>query len=81
MNGLSLGPTATKAGTSIPGFEIMQNHMKEFAPLQEEILNSDAGKTALFLCSSLAEKITGEIVHIDGGYNILGMSVPRPPLA
>ena len=80
VNGLSPGPTATKAGTSIPGFEIMQNHMKEFAPLQEEILNSDAGKTALFLCSSLAEKITGEIVHIDGGYNILGMSVPRPPL-
>ena len=81
VNGLSPGPTATKAGTSIPGFEIMQNHMKEFAPLQEEILNSDAGKAALFLCSPLAEKITGEIVHIDGGYNILGMSVPRPPVA
>lgn len=80
VNGLSPGPTATKAGTSIPGFDIMQNHMKQFAPLQVEILNSDTGKAALFLCSPLAEKITGEIVHIDGGYNILGMSVQRPPV-
>ena len=79
VNGLSPGPTATKAGTSIPGFAVMQDHMKRFAPLQTEILNSDTGKAALFLCSPLAEKITGEIVHVDSGYNILGMSVERPP--
>lgn len=78
VNGLSPGPTATKAGTSIPGFAVMQDHMKRFAPLQAEILNSDTGRAALFLCSPLADKITGEIVHIDGGYNILGMSVERP---
>lgn len=78
VNGLSPGPTATKAGTSIPGFAVMQDHMKRFAPLQAEILNSDTGRAALFLCSPLANKITGEIVHIDGGYNILGMSVERP---
>ncbi|NOT53362.1 MAG: enoyl-ACP reductase [Deltaproteobacteria bacterium] len=75
VNGLSPGPTATKAGTSIPGFSIMQNHMKAYAPLRGEIQNADAGKAALFLCSPLAEKITGEIVHIDGGYNILGMTI------
>ena len=78
VNGLSPGPTATKAGTSIPGFAIMQEHMKTYAPLQDEILNSDAGKAALFLCSPMAEKITGEIIHIDGGYNILGMTIKRP---
>ena len=78
VNGLSPGPTATKAGTSIPGFHVMQEHMKVFAPLQGEILNADAGKAALFLCSPLAEKITGEIIHIDGGYNILGMTIKRP---
>jgi enoyl-[acyl-carrier protein] reductase I len=78
VNGLSPGPTATKAGTSIPGFSIMQEHMRMYAPLQDEILNSDAGKAALFLCSPLAEKITGEIIHIDGGYNILGMTIKRP---
>jgi enoyl-[acyl-carrier protein] reductase I len=75
VNGLSPGPTATKAGTSIPGFSIMQEHMKTYAPLQGEIQNADAGKAALFLCSPLAEKITGEIVHVDGGYNILGMTI------
>ena len=78
VNGISPGPTATKAGTSIPGFSIMQEHVKTYAPLSEEILNTDTGKAALFLCSPLAEKITGEILHVDGGYNILGMTV-KPP--
>jgi enoyl-[acyl-carrier protein] reductase I len=78
VNGLSPGPTATKAGTSIPVFAVIQGHMREFAPLQGDISNTDAGKTALFLCSPMAEKITGEIVHIDGGYNIMGMTLRRP---
>ncbi len=75
VNGLSPGPVATKAGTSIPGFAVMQNHFKEFAPLQQEITNTDVGKTAVFLCSPLAAKITGEIIHIDSGYNIMGMTL------
>jgi len=78
VNGLSPGPIATKAATSIPGFALMQEHFKEFSPLQCEIVNADVGKTALFLCSPLAEKITGEIIHIDGGYSILGMTLRRP---
>lgn len=78
VNGLSPGPIATKAASSIPGFPLMHEHFKEFSPLQREIANSDVGKTALFLCSPLAEKITGEIIHIDGGYNIMGMTLKRP---
>lgn len=75
VNGLSPGPIATKAATSIPGFSLMQEHFKEGAPLRREIVTTDVGKTALFLCSPLAEKITGEIIHIDGGYNIMGMTM------
>jgi len=75
VNGLSPGPIATKAATSIPGFNLMQEHFKEGAPLRREIVTADVGKTALFLCSPLAEKITGEIIHIDGGYNIMGMTM------
>lgn len=78
VNGLSPGPIATKAASSIPGFPLMHEHFKSFSPLQREVLTADVGKTALFLCSPLAEKITGEIVHIDGGYNIMGMTL-RPP--
>jgi enoyl-[acyl-carrier protein] reductase I len=78
VNGLSPGPVPTKAGTSIPGFSLMLEHVKVFSPLQCEITNADTGKAALFLCSPLAEKITGEILHIDGGYNILGMTLKRP---
>lgn len=78
VNGLSPGPIATKAATSIPGFSLMHEHFKEFSPLQREVLTDDVGKTALFLCSPLAGKITGEIIHIDGGYNIMGMTL-KPP--
>lgn len=44
VNGLSPGPTATKAGSAIPGFALMQEYMRVNAPLQDAILNSDAGK-------------------------------------
>jgi len=56
----------------------MHEHFKQFSPLQHEVVTADVGKVALFLCSPLAEKITGEIVHIDGGYNIMGMTLKRP---
>ncbi|HJY80255.1 MAG TPA: enoyl-ACP reductase [Candidatus Binatia bacterium] len=78
VNGLSPGPIATKAASSIPGFPLMHEHFKEFSPLRREVVTADVGKTALFLCSPLAEKITGEILHIDGGYNIMGMTLKRP---
>ena len=78
VNGLSPGPNPSRAATNIPGFSLMQEHVKEFSPLQCEIANDDVGKAALFLCSPLAEKITGEIIHIDGGYNIMGMTLKRP---
>lgn len=78
VNGLSPGPIATKAATSIPGFSFMHEHFQTFSPLQREVTTEDVGKTALFLCSPLAEKITGEIIHIDGGYNIMGMTLKRP---
>jgi enoyl-[acyl-carrier protein] reductase I len=78
VNGLSPGPNPSRAATSIPGFSLMLEHVKEFSPLRCEINNDDSGKAALFLCSPLAEKITGEILHIDGGYNIMGMTLKRP---
>lgn len=78
VNGLSPGPIATKAATSIPGFALIQEHFKECAPMQKAISTDDVGKTALFLCSPMAANITGEIIHIDGGYNTLGMTVKRP---
>jgi enoyl-[acyl-carrier protein] reductase I len=78
VNGLSPGPIATRAASSIPGFPLMHEHFKEFSPLQQEIVTADVGKAALFLCSPLGEKISGEILHIDGGYNIMGMTLKRP---
>lgn len=78
VNGLSPGPVATKAANSIPHFEAMRVRAERCSPLGREILNSDVGKAALFLCSPMAEKITGEIIHVDGGYNIMGMTLELP---
>ncbi len=78
VNGLSPGPISTKAATSIPGFALIHEHFKECTPLQRAVTAEDVGKTALFLCSPMAANMTGEILHIDGGYNIMGMTVKRP---
>jgi enoyl-[acyl-carrier protein] reductase I len=50
----------------------MVDHHKEFAPLRRATEQGEVGDTALFLVSSLGRGITGEVIYVDGGYNILG---------
>ena len=49
--------------------------MAAVAPLRRNVSIEDVGNVAAFLCSDLAAGITGEIVYVDGGYSIVGMSV------
>jgi enoyl-[acyl-carrier protein] reductase I len=46
------------------------------APLRRNVTQEEVGKTAVYLLSDLASGVTGEVVHVDGGYNILGMFGP-----
>jgi len=55
------------------GFRSMLGVAEERAPLRRNVTQSDVANTALFLCSPLAAGITGEVVHVDSGYNIVGM--------
>jgi enoyl-[acyl-carrier protein] reductase I len=55
----------------------MLSYTDERAPLRRNVTQSEVGDTALWLCSDLSSGVTGEIVHVDAGYNILGM--PEPP--
>jgi enoyl-[acyl-carrier protein] reductase I len=71
-NLVSAGPIKTIAAGSIPGFEILAQAWDNQAPLAWD--TKDAG---LFLLSGLARGVTGEIVHVDGGYHAMG--APRPP--
>jgi enoyl-[acyl-carrier protein] reductase I len=72
VNGISAGPVKTLAAAGIRGFKTIFGVVEERAPLRRNVTQEDIGRAALFLCSDLASGVTGEILHVDSGYNILG---------
>ncbi len=81
-NLVAAGPIKTMASGSIPGFELLAGSWDAQAPLAWD--TSDAGPVAdacLFLLSGLARGVTGEIVHVDGGFHALGAAVEPPERA
>jgi enoyl-[acyl-carrier protein] reductase I len=77
VNAISAGPVKTLAAAGVSGFKQMYKHFADFAPLHQEIQIEDVGNTAVYLCSDLASKTTGEVVYVDSGYNIMG--IPASP--
>jgi enoyl-[acyl-carrier protein] reductase I len=71
VNALSAGPLKTLAGTAA-GVGPMLKLYAEMAPLGRNITHDEVGKTGAFLLSDMSDGITGEILHIDAGYNIMG---------
>ena len=72
VNAISAGPIKTLAARGVSGISKMVDHHKEFAPLRHATEQGEVGDTALFLISPLSRGITGEVIYVDGGYNILG---------
>ena len=72
VNAISAGPIKTLAARGVSGISKMVDHHKDFAPLRRATEQGEVGDTALFLVSSLGRGITGEVIYVDGGYNILG---------
>ena len=73
INAISAGPIRTLAASGISGFKDMLHYVSERAPLKRNIDQDEVGRTALYLVSDLASGVTGEILHVDAGYNIMGM--------
>ena len=73
VNGISAGPVKTLASAGIGGFSKILEHMRNHAPLRRNIDQSEVADAALFLLSKMSRGITGEILHVDSGYNIMGM--------
>lgn len=73
VNAISAGPIKTLAAAGIKGFKGILHVVEERAPLRRNVTQADVGNTALFLCSDLGAGVTGEVVHVDSGYNILGI--------
>jgi enoyl-[acyl-carrier protein] reductase I len=51
----------------------MIHHVEEVAPLRRTVTQQEVGNTAAFLCSNLASGITGQVLYVDAGYEIMGM--------
>lgn len=73
VNVISAGPYASRAARSIGDIGTMISHVAEKSPLRRPISAQDVGDTTLFLCSPLASAITGEVIHVDSGYHIMGI--------
>ncbi len=73
VNGITAGPISTLSARGVAGFSGILGHYREHAPLQRNIEAREVGDSALFLCSDLASGITGEILYVDAGYNIMAV--------
>jgi enoyl-[acyl-carrier protein] reductase I len=73
INAISAGPIRTLASSAVGGILDMIHHVEAVAPLRRTVTQIEVGNTAAFLCSDLASGITGQVIYVDSGYNIMGM--------
>ena len=73
INAISAGPIKTLAASGISGFKTILKTIEEKAPLHRNVTQEEVGNTALYLASNLSSGITGEVIYVDSGYNILGI--------
>ena len=73
VNAISAGPIQTLSARGVSDFTTMIKHHAERAPLHRNVEPREVGNAALFLCSPLASAITGEVIYVDCGYNIMGI--------
>jgi enoyl-[acyl-carrier protein] reductase I len=73
VNCISAGPVQTLAARGISGFATMFKHYQEHAPLRRSCDPAELGQTGVFLASDGAAAITGQVIYVDGGYQIMGM--------
>ncbi|MFQ5655014.1 MAG: enoyl-ACP reductase, partial [Planctomycetota bacterium] len=73
VNAISAGPVNTSAARGIRGFTSILGHVAERAPLRRNVTLEEIGCCATFLLSPLASGITGEVVHVDAGFHVMGL--------
>jgi len=74
VNAVSAGPIKTLAASGVHGLSKMLEYHRTHAPLRKNTEQEEVGDAALFLVSSLSRGITGEVIHVDGGFHVMGMS-------
>jgi enoyl-[acyl-carrier protein] reductase I len=73
VNAISAGPIRTLASSAVGGILDMIHHVEAVAPLRRTVTQTEVGNAAAFLCSDLASGVTGQVLYVDAGYEIMGM--------
>ena len=74
VNAISAGPIKTLAAAGVHGISKMLAYHREHTPLRKNTEQEEVGDTGLFLVSHLSRGITGEVIHVDGGFHVMGMA-------
>ncbi|NLD47382.1 MAG: SDR family oxidoreductase, partial [Clostridiaceae bacterium] len=73
VNAISAGPIKTLSGKGVKSFGSILETVEAKSPLRRNITQEDLGKSALYFLSDLSSGVTGEILHVDSGFNIMGI--------
>ncbi len=79
VNAISAGPIKTLAASGIGDFRYILRWNELNAPLRRTVTIEEVGESAAFLLSPMSRGITGEILHVDAGYHVVGMKNPAAP--
>ncbi|MEQ8676929.1 MAG: enoyl-ACP reductase [Aggregatilineales bacterium] len=74
VNAISAGPIKTLSAAGVPGLRTFLKYAEQASPLRRRVTQEDVADSALYLASDLSRSVTGEILHVDAGYNILGLT-------
>ena len=74
VNAISAGPIKTLAASGVHGLSKMLEYHRTHAPLRKTTDQEEVGDAALFLVSNLSRGVTGEVIHVDGGFHVMGMA-------
>ncbi len=81
VNAISAGPIKTLAAAGVPGFRLMVRAFEKAAPMRKMVTTEDVGNAALWLASDLSSSVTGEVIYVDSGYHILGITATEEEVA
>jgi enoyl-[acyl-carrier protein] reductase I len=79
VNAISAGPIKTLAASGIGDFRYILRWNEYNAPLRRTVTIEEVGETAVYLLSPMSRGVTGEILHVDAGYHVVGMKNPAAP--
>src|SRR5471032_2370290 len=79
VNAISAGPIKTLAASGIGDFRYILRWNEYNAPLRRNVTSEEVGESAVYLLSPMSRGVTGEVLHVDAGYHVVGMKNPSAP--